>query len=50
MSALPQTRANTRAVARVIGPFLVIVPGIVTVQLAEVAPARPGAVRPAAHV
>jgi hypothetical protein len=32
MPATPEARARTRAFARVIGPFLVIVPGIVAVR------------------
>jgi hypothetical protein len=33
MPATPEARARTRAFARVIGPFLVIVPGIVVVRV-----------------
>ncbi|MGO9484213.1 MAG: hypothetical protein ACLPX9_06480 [Rhodomicrobium sp.] len=32
MPATPEAQANTRAFARVLGPFLVIVPGIVAVR------------------
>ena len=35
MPATSETRARTRAFARVIGPFLVIVPGIVVVRAPE---------------
>jgi Gpi18-like mannosyltransferase len=35
MPATPEARARTRAFARVIGPFLVIVPSIVNVRLAD---------------
>ena len=35
MPATPETKARTRAFSRVIGPFLVIVPGIVAVRAPE---------------
>jgi hypothetical protein len=35
MPATPETKARTRAFSRVIGPFLVIVPGIVVVRAPE---------------
>ena len=35
MSATPEAKARTRAFARVIGPFLVIVPGIIAVRAPE---------------
>jgi len=35
MPATPEARARTRAFARVIGPFLVIVPGIVALRAAD---------------
>jgi hypothetical protein len=35
MPATPESKARTRAFARVIGPFLVIVPGIVAVRAPE---------------
>jgi hypothetical protein len=34
-SATPEAKARTRAFARVIGPFLVIVPGIIVVRAPE---------------
>jgi hypothetical protein len=41
MPTTPQTNAPTRAFARVIGPFLVIVPGIVTFRTPEAAALTP---------
>ena len=35
MPATPESEARTRAFARVIGPFLVIVPGIIAARAAE---------------
>lgn len=38
MPATPEARARTRAFARVIGPFLVIVPAIVAVRMPKIGP------------
>ncbi len=38
MTARPEADVRTRAFARVLGPFLVIVPGIIVARLPEVAP------------
>ena len=38
MSATAQSRARTRAFARVIGPWLVIVPGIIAVRAPDMGP------------
>lgn len=38
MTATPEAKARTRAFARVFGPYLVIVPGIVATRLPDVAP------------
>ncbi len=37
MTATPESQAKTRAFARVIGPYLVIVPGIIVVKSPDVA-------------
>lgn len=39
MPATPEAKARTRAFARVIGPFLVIVPGIIMVRAPDTGPA-----------
>ena len=38
MPATPEARARTRAFARVIGPYLVIVPAIIAVRLPNIGP------------
>ena len=38
MAATPEAQARTRAFARVLGPYLVIVPGLVVAKLPEVVP------------
>jgi hypothetical protein len=41
MPATPESRAMTRAFARVIGPWLVIVPGIIAVRTPDMGRWRP---------
>ncbi len=38
MAATPEAEARTRAFARVLGPYLVIVPGLIVAKLPEVVP------------
>ena len=38
MAAKPEAQARTRAFARVLGPYLVIVPGLIVAKLPEVVP------------
>jgi cytochrome c-type biogenesis protein CcmH/NrfF len=41
MTATPESQARTRAFARVLGPYLVIVPGIIVAKFPEAAKLAP---------